>query len=198
MGGRNAKAPPARAAPAAGEPRDDDARRIINLADVPLKDNGNGKSFQARVGRVGPMLGLAAIGCTLTVVPAGKRAYPFHRHHVCSELFYILSGSGEVRLDDRTLPVRAGDLIASPAGARSAPDRQHRQGRAALSCHLGHEFGRRHRISRQRKMAVAAGIKNADFDRDLQDVGHVKPADYFEGEEPVREPAAAKLATGSR
>jgi hypothetical protein len=36
-----------------------DARRIVNLADVPLKDNGDGKSFQARVGRVGPMLASA-------------------------------------------------------------------------------------------------------------------------------------------
>ena len=65
------------------------------------------------------MLGLSGLGCTLTVVPPGKRAYPFHRHHVFSELFYILAGSGEVRLDDRTLPVRAGDLIASPAGAEA-------------------------------------------------------------------------------
>ena len=29
------------------------ARRIVNLAEVPLKDNGDGVSFQARVGRVG-------------------------------------------------------------------------------------------------------------------------------------------------
>ena len=84
-----------------------DARRIVNLAEVPLRDNGDGESFQARVGRVGPMLGLTGLGCTLTVVPVGKRAYPFHRHHVFSELFYILSGSGEVRLDDRTLPVQS-------------------------------------------------------------------------------------------
>ena len=65
------------------------------------------------------MLGLEGVGCTLTVVPPGKRAYPFHRHHVSSELFYILSGTGAVRLDDRTLPVRPGDLIASPAGAEA-------------------------------------------------------------------------------
>jgi hypothetical protein len=33
-------------------------RRVVNLADVPLKDAGNGKSFEAQVGMVGPMLGL--------------------------------------------------------------------------------------------------------------------------------------------
>jgi len=96
-----------------------DAQRIVNLADVPLKDSGNGKSFQSRIGRIGPMLGLTGLGCTLTVVAPGKRAYPFHRHHVSSELFYILSGNGEVRLDGRVMPIRPGDLIANPAGAEA-------------------------------------------------------------------------------
>jgi uncharacterized cupin superfamily protein len=87
------------------------ARRVVNLADVPLTDAGNGKTFQAKVGRAGPMLGLTGLGCTLTIVPPGKRAYPFHRHHVFNELFFILSGSGEVRLDDHRLPLRAGDRV---------------------------------------------------------------------------------------
>jgi len=39
-----------------------DAQRVVNLADVPLRDNGNGKSFQARIGRIGPMLGLKGLG----------------------------------------------------------------------------------------------------------------------------------------
>jgi len=95
------------------------ARRVVNLTDVPLRDAGNGKSFQARVGRIAPMLGLTGLGCSLTVVPPGKRAYPFHRHHVFNELFYVLSGNGEVRLDERTLAIRAGDLIANPAGAEA-------------------------------------------------------------------------------
>ncbi len=140
-----------------------DARRIVNLAEVPLKDSGDGKSFQARVGRVGPTLGLTGLGCTLTVVPAGKRAYPFHRHHVFSELFYILSGSGEVRLDDRTLPVRAGDLIASPAGAE-----------AHQIVNTGKDELRYLAISDMdtvdvidypdsEKMGVAAGVKNGDL-----------------------------------
>jgi uncharacterized cupin superfamily protein len=50
-----------------------DTQRVVNLADVPLKDSGNGKSFQARIGRIGPMLGLTGLGCTLTVVAPGKR-----------------------------------------------------------------------------------------------------------------------------
>ena len=94
-------------------------QRIVNIAELALQDGGNGKGFQAKLGRAGPLLGLKRLGCSLTVVPPGKRAWPFHRHHVTDELFYIVSGSGEVRLDDQTLAVRAGDLVASPAGAEA-------------------------------------------------------------------------------
>ncbi len=69
-------------------------RRVINLDEVPVTENGNGKSFVAKIGRIAPMLGLTGLGCSLTIVPPGKRAYPFHRHHVGNELFYILAGSG--------------------------------------------------------------------------------------------------------
>jgi uncharacterized cupin superfamily protein len=49
-------------------------------------------------------------------VPPGKRAFPFHVHHVNEELFFVLSGSGELRFGDEVYPVRAGDVIASPPG----------------------------------------------------------------------------------
>ena len=105
-------------------------QRIVNIAELALRDGGNGKGFQAKLGRAGPLLGLKRLGCSLTVVPPGKRAWPFHRHHVADELFYIVSGSGEVRLDDQTQAVRAGDLIASPA----APKRTRSSTPAPASC----------------------------------------------------------------
>ena len=175
-----------------------DARRLVNLADVPLKDNGNGQSFQARVGRVGPMLGLTGLGCTLTIVPPGKRAYPFHRHHVFTELFYIVSGSGEVRLDERTLPIRAGDLIACPPGAE-----------AHQIVNTSQEELRYLAISDidsvdvidypdSGKMGVAAGVRNGDLSSaTYKAFGRVSPADYFDGEEPPQQPAA-RTSTGSR
>ena len=167
-------------------------KRVVNLADVPLNDAGNGKSFQARIGRIGPMLGLAGLGCTVTVVPPGKRAYPFHRHHVFSELFYVVSGTGEVRLDARVLPVRAGDLIACPAGAE-----------AHQIVNTGRDELRYLAISDMAavdvidypdsgKMAVAAGVKNGDLTTaSYKALGRVTPADYFDGEEPA-EPRVAK------
>ena len=51
-------------------------QRVVNIAELVMQDAGNGKAFQARSGRAGPMLGLKKLGCTLTVVPrlppAGK------------------------------------------------------------------------------------------------------------------------------
>jgi uncharacterized cupin superfamily protein len=97
----------------------DAPKPIINVADVPLKDNGNGKEFVAKVGRVGPVIGSTDIGCSMVAVPPGKRAWPFHRHHVIHEMFVILSGMGETRIGDKTYPVRAGDVIAAPAGTEA-------------------------------------------------------------------------------
>jgi len=174
------------------------ARRVVNLTDVPLRDAGNGKSFQARVGRIAPMLGLTGLGCSLTVVPPGKRAYPFHRHHVFNELFYVLSGNGEVRLDERTLAIRAGDLIANPAGAE-----------AHQIVNTGREELRYLAISDidsvdvidypdSGKMGVAAGVKNADLSTaTYKAFGRVTPADYFDGEEATKQPAA-RPGTSSR
>ena len=81
---------------------------IVNISEVPLADHGNGGIFTAKIGRIGRMIGSTGLGCAITVLPPGKRAYPLHRHHVIHELFYILSGAGEYRLGDRVLPLRAG------------------------------------------------------------------------------------------
>ena len=70
---------------------------IVNMADVPLREFGKGDKFAAKLGRIGPMLGSTGLGCTLTVVSPGKRAFPFHRHHVIHEMFLVLDGAGEIR-----------------------------------------------------------------------------------------------------
>jgi uncharacterized cupin superfamily protein len=162
------------------------SQRIANLADLALKDNGNGKSFQAKTGRAGPLLGLKAIGCTLVVVPPGKRAWPFHRHHVADELFYILSGSGEVRLDGETKPVRAGDLIGNPAGAEAHQivntDSQELRYLAFSNIESVDVI----EYPDSGKIAAAAGIRNADFTTaTIAKLGHLQEAGYFDGEEPA-------------
>lgn len=93
--------------------------RIVNLADLALRDVGNGRDIAARVAQVGPLIGSTGLGCSLVVVPPGKSSCPFHRHHVSHEMFFVLEGQGETRLGSRRLAIRPGDLIAAPAGAEA-------------------------------------------------------------------------------
>jgi uncharacterized cupin superfamily protein len=89
---------------------------ILNVADIALTQQSHGENFAARMGQFGPRLGMKQLGCRLTVVPPGKRAWPYHSHHANEELFYILEGEGTLRYGGAEHPVRPGDVIACPAG----------------------------------------------------------------------------------
>jgi len=89
---------------------------VVNLADVSLKAGGNGAKFVHKAARLGPALGLKKLGCSVIVVPAGKRAFPYHAHSLIEEMFVVLEGSGTLRHDGHEHPIRAGDVIASTLG----------------------------------------------------------------------------------
>jgi uncharacterized cupin superfamily protein len=158
-------------------------KTVINVDDMPLQDRGNGKHFAVKWGRAGPLLGLAGLGCAVHVVPPGKKAFPFHRHHVMDELFFVISGQGQYRWGDETFSLRAGDLVGAPAGTK-----------AHQIINTGSEDLRYLGISTMgsvdlvdypdsKKIAVAAGIKNADFrTATYAGVGRFTPADYYDGE----------------
>jgi uncharacterized cupin superfamily protein len=158
-------------------------KTVINIDDVPLQDRGNGKQFAVKWGRAGPLLGLTGLGCAVHVVPPGKKAFPFHRHHVMDELFFVISGQGQYRWGDETFSLRAGDLVGAPAGTK-----------AHQIINTGSEDLRYLGISTMgsvdfvdypdsKKIAVAAGIKNADFrTATYAGVGRFTPADYYDGE----------------
>lgn len=95
---------------------------VINLADVDLQAVGNGAGFAARIGSFGDRIGSDGIGCMLHVVEPGKKAFPFHVHHLMHELFVILEGEGTYRFGSSTYPIKAGDVCAAPPGG---PERAH-------------------------------------------------------------------------
>jgi uncharacterized cupin superfamily protein len=49
---------------------------IANVADVALEPQGNGEGFVAGIARIGQAAGAEKLGCTLVVVPPGKKAGP--------------------------------------------------------------------------------------------------------------------------
>ena len=158
-------------------------QRIVNLDSVALKETGNGQAFSARTARLGPMIGSTGLGCTLVVLEPGKRAWPFHRHHVIHEMVYVLEGSGELRLDGETFPLRAGDLIASPAGkeAHQIVNTSDAELRYLAISTLGEADIVEYPDTG--KLALAAGIRDADFTTaTVKALGRMTPADYFEGE----------------
>jgi uncharacterized cupin superfamily protein len=157
---------------------------IVNIADVTLADRGNGKSFAVKWGRVGPALGLNALGCALHVVPPGKKAFPFHRHHVMDELFFILSGEGQYRWGEDTLPIKTGDLVAAPAGSRA--HQLINTGKDELR-YLGISSAAATEVvdyPDSGKIGVMAGVKNGDFrSATYAGMGRIEKADYFDGED---------------
>ncbi len=89
---------------------------VVNLATVELEHEVAGEHFEVRVGALGPLAGMQKLGAQLTVVPPGKRAWPYHAHLVNEELVIVLAGSGTLRLADRELPLRVGDVVALVPG----------------------------------------------------------------------------------
>ncbi len=102
------------------------ARPILNISDVELQPRPEGfaptgsaaERFDARMGFIAPRLGAQKLGYNLTAVPPGKRAFPFHNHHVNEEMFFVIEGEGEARIGGAVYPIRPGDIIACPAGGK--------------------------------------------------------------------------------
>lgn len=102
----------------------DIAKPLVNLDEIELQPrppqfSATGEAarrYDARMGMVAPRIGARLLGYNVTAVPPGKRAFPAHNHRVNEEMFLILQGNGELRMGERTWPVRAGDVIACPPG----------------------------------------------------------------------------------
>ncbi|MFX6258424.1 cupin domain-containing protein, partial [Acinetobacter baumannii] len=65
---------------------------------------------------IGRMLGAQTLGYNLTVIEPGKRVFPFPSHRANEEMFFIVEGTGEVRIGEARHPIGAGDVISCPAG----------------------------------------------------------------------------------
>jgi uncharacterized cupin superfamily protein len=91
-------------------------RPIINIEELDYHEWSHGDRFEGRMGEIAGEIGAKKLGYNLTIVPAGKRAFPFHSHHVNEEMFYVLEGTGEIRIGNKTYPIKPGDVINCPAG----------------------------------------------------------------------------------
>jgi len=157
---------------------------VVNVSDIPLETESHGKRFEVRRGEVGEALGLSVLGCMLHVVPPGKIAFPFHRHHGRDEMFFIVSGEGEYRIGGKRLRVRAGDCLGAPAGGdahqiiNTGPDELRYLG---LSNNPPSDLVE---YPDSGKIGVRVGAQGIDFENGtFKARGRLAPADYWDGEE---------------
>ena len=107
------------------------SKPIINIADVALEPWPAGGAlsgaaaarYEAKMGFIGPRIGAQKLGYNITAVAPGKSAFPLHNHHVNEEMFFVLQGSGEVRIGEETHSIRTGDVVACPPGG---PEKAHK------------------------------------------------------------------------
>lgn len=92
------------------------SKAILNIADLEYRPWGHGDRFAAKMGGISDRIGAKQLGYNLTVLPPGKRAFPFHSHRVNEEMFFVLDGEGEIRIGDETHPLKEGDVVACPTG----------------------------------------------------------------------------------
>jgi len=88
---------------------------IINLDQLDYAAFGEGERFAAERAPVSSRIGASKLGYAVVRLQPGKRAWPYHSHHVAEEMFYVLSGEGTLRHADEEFPIRAGDFICAPA-----------------------------------------------------------------------------------
>ncbi len=94
---------------------------ILNINEVQLQDWRHGERYEAHMVQIGRQLGAKKLGYRLVVLPPGKVAWPVHAHLVNEEMFFVIEGTGQLRMSEKTRPLRAGDVVAIPPG----PDTPH-------------------------------------------------------------------------
>lgn len=69
---------------------------------------------------LGEALGLTGMEVSLNILPPGVSVPFFHRHREHEELYLVLSGKGEFKVDGKLYPVEEGSAIRiAPEGVRS-------------------------------------------------------------------------------
>lgn len=91
---------------------------IINLNELQNYDEFEKDNFQSHDAPVASIIGAKKLGYVMTVVKPGKKAAPFHNHHINEEMFLIFAGTGILRFGDEEFQLKPMDIIACPPGGR--------------------------------------------------------------------------------
>ncbi len=155
---------------------------LINLDELEFQSHEKG-FFQAKFGEIGKKIGAKKLGYNLTIVPPGKKAWPFHNHHVNEEMFLIVEGNGLLRFGDKEYPLRKHDVLAAPPGKRNVAHQIINTGNTDLT-YLSLSTMERNEVCEypdSNKVSISIGD-----DRKNPDLRHISKADacidYWDGE----------------
>ncbi|MDH3453111.1 MAG: cupin domain-containing protein [Gammaproteobacteria bacterium] len=93
---------------------------LINIDELEFHSQTYGERFAEHMAPIASRIGARQLGCRLTLVPPGKKAWPYHAHLVNDEMFFVLEGNGTLKLADKTYPLRARDIACCAADPEAA------------------------------------------------------------------------------
>ncbi|ASG68950.1 hypothetical protein fh0823_23770 [Francisella halioticida] len=92
---------------------------FINLDEIDTFEESKEGSYQEKFASISDKRGAKLLGYSITIVPPGKKACPFHNHRINEEMFIILEGVGTLRFGDIEYQIQKHDIIVCPPGDRA-------------------------------------------------------------------------------
>jgi uncharacterized cupin superfamily protein len=99
-----------------------------NLFRAELDGAQEREGYRWRSARLGPRIGAERIGCSVYELEPGQRSFPYHFHYGNEEWLLVVGGVATMRTPDGERELRAGDLVAFPAGPEGAHAVENRSG----------------------------------------------------------------------
>ncbi len=93
---------------------------IVNVSDLENIEMKNGEKFHHKRKDLTSVFTDNKIVAGIYEIPPGKINWPYHYHCSNEEVFYILKGEGELRLNGEFSKVKAGDFIRFKVGSEGA------------------------------------------------------------------------------
>ncbi|MDB5101418.1 MAG: hypothetical protein JWM80_5839 [Cyanobacteria bacterium RYN_339] len=91
-----------------------------NLDDIPWESTPSEGRYGSDDKIVAEHVAQQRLDLAITRLAPGKSSCPYHYHHAGEELFFVLEGTGQVRLGGKTYPLRPHDVISCPPGPEGA------------------------------------------------------------------------------
>jgi uncharacterized cupin superfamily protein len=155
---------------------------VVHRDQVQVTRQAHGERFEHFRRALGAASGGKKISANFVELPPGKRSWPYHAHAANEEAIFILEGEGVLRQPSGETAVRAGHYIAFPVG-------------------LEHAHQLINRSEAPLRYLVVATVSPAEIAHypdsgkigllalappGLRQVGYLREADYWDGEETER------------